>query len=443
MRKSILFILFLILLNGFIPAQQTPWRLANGTEGIRMSDIDIYFSNPDSLYAMGQGINGVFLLSTDRGENWDSIAGTPIHGVFKIDPFDSRKIYLNHDILPFYGNEVLMSIDRGLNWTSLFWGIGHPPYVDAPIIEIDPVDLTTVYVSLNYHNIMRSNDHGNTWDSIPSPNGNALSSFKIAPSNNNIIYAGYAVPTQVFKSKDRGQTWTQMSFPLSEQSRLLLAVHPRDPDIVYATVFSYGFLPGGVYGTTDGGLTWVEKNNGLTNEDWDINDIIINPKLPEELYLGTGIKPLFKSIDSGESWFEFKEGLPGTSSVSSITIDTLNNRIYIGLAAWNRPGIYIYDGITSVEHKCLELSKTFLLYQNYPNPFNSTSVISYYLPKRSLVELTVFNVQGKLIKKLVNTYKSAGNHNVDYAAEKLPSGIYYYHLRVGSSYLVRKAILVK
>ena len=451
MKRHIISARILLLLSFvfiFGMAQQPKWRLAKGTEGINITGVDIFYNQPDSLYAMGQSGDGVLLLSTDCGENWDNIAGAPIHGVFKIDPFNSKRIYLNHDVLPFYGNEILISTDGGLNWISLFYGIGHPPLVAAPIIEIDPVDLITAYVSLNYHNILRSIDHGNSWDSIPSPNGNALSSFVIAPSNNNIIYAAFSQPTQVFKSNNRGQTWTQMSFPLSEQSSLLLAVHPRDPDIVYAAVFSYGSLPGGIYRTNDGGLTWIEKNNGLTNEDWDINTIIINPKNPQELYLGTGIKSLFKSTDSGENWFEFDEGLPDTSSVNSIAIDTLNDRIYVGLASWKRAGIYIYDGITSVEHKNSEISKTFLLYQNYPNPFNSTTTIIYILPKSGNVFLEIFDITGRTVKSLVQHFQQAGAYRTAWngkndANKVVSSGIYLYRLQVNNKILTRKMLLVR
>ena len=119
------------------------WRLANGTEGIRITDVEIYYSDPDTMYALGRGLR----LSTDRGENWDSV-GTGASGVFKIDPFDSKRIYLNHTTLSFDGNEVKMTTDGGLNWVTLFCGMG-PPWIDLPIVEIDPVDLTTVYVTVN------------------------------------------------------------------------------------------------------------------------------------------------------------------------------------------------------------------------------------------------------------------------------------------------------
>jgi len=247
----------IIFLSSFLFAQQPPWRRAIGTGGIFIEDVEIYHSNPDSLYALG---NSSFLLSTDRGEHWDSISPGYTFGAIKIDPFDSKRIYLNHQFLPYYGNHILLSTDGGINWSWLFGGIASPFSLGLPVIEIDPVDLNTVYLDVVPNIFYRSTDRGNTWDSLPSPNRNALSSLAIASSNNQIIYAGYGNPTQVYKSTDRGNSWSLLPFPIYQSTfPMFLAIHPRNSDIVYTSVFSYGSFPGGVYKSTDGGLTWEEK----------------------------------------------------------------------------------------------------------------------------------------------------------------------------------------
>lgn len=435
--KKIFYILSIILIPVTILHPQ--WRLANGTGGIPIWDVEVYYSNPDTVYALGSGL----MLSTDRGENWESV-GTGSSGVFKIDPFDSKRIYLNHAILPFDGNEVKMTNDGGLNWETIFIGHG-PPWIDAPIVEIDPVDLTTVYVTVNYHNIYKSTDHGSNWDSIPPPNGYSFSALAIAPSNNNIIYMGSSAPTLVFKSTDKGQSWTQLPFPLIEPTIVLIAVHPRNSEIVYTAVFSYGGLPGGVYKTTDGGLTWEEKNNGLTNTNWDIETITINPKKNDELYIGTGSEQtdfLFKTTNGGEKWFDFSDGLPDSGGVGSITIDTLNERIYLAVRAFNGSGIYIYDGLSSVENNQIE-TVNYVLEQNFPNPFNSNTIIQYNLPEGVHVELTVYDILGKKVVNLVESYQPEGRYEVNLNANNFTSGIYYYSLIAGKNQFVRKAVLIK
>jgi len=73
MQKYITLFLITLMMITTLSAQQSAWRRANGTEGIRISDIEIYYSNPDTLYASGFGL----MLSTDRGENWQIVSLNP------------------------------------------------------------------------------------------------------------------------------------------------------------------------------------------------------------------------------------------------------------------------------------------------------------------------------------------------------------------------------
>lgn len=67
----------------------------------------------------------------------------------------------------------------------------------------------------------------------------------------------------------------------------------------------------------------------------------------------------------------------------------------------------------------------FYLAQNYPNPFNPSTKISYYLPEQSQVRINIYNILGKHIIELTNDIESAGNYNLKWNADKLPSGFYF------------------
>jgi hypothetical protein len=82
------------------------------------------------------------------------------------------------------------------------------------------------------------------------------------------------------------------------------------------------------------------------------------------------------------------------------------------------------------------------LEQNYPNPFNPTTDIKYQLAKPGFVTITVYNMLGMEIAKLVNEDKSAGIHSLKYDAAHLPSGIYFYRLESGSYVKTKKMILL-
>ncbi len=95
------------------------------------------------------------------------------------------------------------------------------------------------------------------------------------------------------------------------------------------------------------------------------------------------------------------------------------------------------------------LPTKFVLNQNYPNPFNPTTTITYSLPVTRGVEtqytvsLQIFNSLGQKIVTLVNKEQAPGNYSVQFNAENLPSGVYFYTLRAGDFVSTRKMILMK
>jgi len=84
-----------------------------------------------------------------------------------------------------------------------------------------------------------------------------------------------------------------------------------------------------------------------------------------------------------------------------------------------------------------------MLSQNYLNPFNPTTTISYALPERSHVTLTVFNTLGQQVTTLVNSEVDAGYHEARFDATGLASGVYLYRLRAGEYMRTRKLILLR
>jgi hypothetical protein len=89
------------------------------------------------------------------------------------------------------------------------------------------------------------------------------------------------------------------------------------------------------------------------------------------------------------------------------------------------------------------LPSKFVLSQNFPNPFNPSTVISYSVPKTSLVTIKVYNILGKEVTTLVNEQKSAGNYSVQFYGSKLSSGIYFYRMQAGSFVQTKKLLLLK
>jgi len=112
--------------------------------------------------------------------------------------------------------------------------------------------------------------------------------------------------------------------------------------------------------------------------------------------------------------------------------------------------------VTKVEdvYSLSTLPVRYYLHQNYPNPFNPNTIIKFDLPARSQVEVSIYDVNGKLVKKLINDQKEAGYHSIEWNGtdtygRKVSSGIYFYrisakNLRNGSEFIqTKKMVLLK
>lgn len=90
----------------------------------------------------------------------------------------------------------------------------------------------------------------------------------------------------------------------------------------------------------------------------------------------------------------------------------------------------------------------FKLEQNYPNPFNPITNISFTLPVSQQVSLTIFNEQGRLVRKLVSGEFFSGRHTISWDGENdrgsvVASGVYYYRLLTNKSSELKKMIMMR
>jgi hypothetical protein len=79
----------------------------------------------------------------------------------------------------------------------------------------------------------------------------------------------------------------------------------------------------------------------------------------------------------------------------------------------------------------------------YPNPFNPSTVISYQLPLAGIINLTVYDITGRMVAELADGWKNAGVHSVTFDASHLASGVYLYRLEAGEFNASGKMVLMK
>jgi hypothetical protein len=130
--------------------------------------------------------------------------------------------------------------------------------------------------------------------------------------------------------------------------------------------------------------------------------------------------------------------------VTNATVDQVNNTVSLSINKVSN--FVILTGnkvVASVEDSETLVADGFTLSQNYPNPFNPKTTISFEIIKDSQVLLTIYNVLGQKLFDLVNERMISGVHKVNFDATTLPSGTYFYELKVGNQSTVKRMSLLK
>jgi hypothetical protein len=95
------------------------------------------------------------------------------------------------------------------------------------------------------------------------------------------------------------------------------------------------------------------------------------------------------------------------------------------------------------EYPAIEIPNEFRLVGIYPNPFNPTTTIEFDLPVTTEVSFQVYDVQGRLVRELLNENVTAGSHKVEFNGEGYPSGLYFARMQTGAQTMTRKMLLIK
>lgn len=108
----------------------------------------------------------------------------------------------------------------------------------------------------------------------------------------------------------------------------------------------------------------------------------------------------------------------------------------------------VSSGTATAVHSQVEIPDKFSLFQNYPNPFNPETIISYSIASPSQIQLAIFNMNGEVVKSLVNEYQSVGQHSILWNATNnhgtpVSSGVYFYKLTATDFQIFRKMVLMR
>ena len=150
--------------------------------------------------------------------------------------------------------------------------------------------------------------------------------------------------------------------------------------------------------------------------------------------------PLFVTSDSSSFLLSKNSPCIDKGIEVGLEFDYYGNEIYFG----NAPdiGVHEYSSVTSINSENSNINNYFL-YQNYPNPFNPTTTISYQIRQDGFVNVVVYNSLGQMVEELVNKFQSIGKYSVQFEANGISSGIYFYKINTTHFTKVNKMILLR
>lgn len=151
-------------------------------------------------------------------------------------------------------------------------------------------------------------------------------------------------------------------------------------------------------------------------------------------YMGGTLVYSDSSVGVSYMWFGKNEGI--LASVDSQEGSTNPNFTLASDVSFRVPAS---TGI----HSENQLANRFELFQNFPNPFNPTTTIAFNIPRASEVTFSVYNIAGQLVEQRSLGQLSAGRHEIQFRANRLPSGIYFYQIQAGSWKAVKRMVLMK
>lgn len=161
-------------------------------------------------------------------------------------------------------------------------------------VEVDPGNPSIWYAAASSGNLWKTENRGNTWSAIFEAHGSySLGVVVVDPKNSNVVWLGTGENNNqrsvgfgdgLYKSTDAGKSWKRMGLENSEHIQNIL-IDPRNSNVVYVSAIGPLWAPGGdrgLYKTTDGGVTW--KAVLTVSPDTGVTDVVMDSKKPDTLY---------------------------------------------------------------------------------------------------------------------------------------------------------------
>ncbi len=281
-------------------------------------------------------------------------------------------------------------------------------------------------------------------------------------SDTSVVHVEIGKDVVVLDSMDNVNNWSISGVNYDPQGTALTAVDTPRTIGTRALKLNYQFVRSSlgrswvylntdqaVYGLPDTIMIDIKSNN-LNH----IADVIISDDNDELFTASTG---LFATNSTGYETYKiplssFNAIDPSSSFNFPIKLKSIQIKLwYVGAVGDTNNGVLYFDNLrvkyptstTAIPENRREIPLRYNLLQNYPNPFNPNTTIQYDIPETEFVKLEVYDLLGQKVATLVNKRQNAGIYKINFIANNLASGIYFYRLQAGAEMLIRKMILLR
>ena len=445
-----------------IDGGETIFEIDDGVEAVQVNDFDMTDDKNSAWLASKSGIRKVInYLTTPMWTNsiFPMGDGSPYYSV-EMNQTDTNTVFV--------GNvRIYRSVNNGNDWQRVFTP-ENAPYnfpnvgIKALAIEICDFDTNIVMAGFEIQNtdkggLFVSMDGGNSWDQIlieASSVGQDVDvsdiEFNLEGSDTtayvSVLYdLGAPNGRSVYKVTKNGSSWNvQQDFSSSTTSvgyEITASIWDVEVSSSGDTVFAVGTDAG-----TNHPMSYYKPLN--TTALWTPMTTSGFPfaEGKEATAVTLGIDTLYVAVDN-EIYYYDLSGSSWTLGYSYPVGTRINFLYFDELLAGTDYGLFGHfgtGGTTDVyESNDSTIPNEFSLSQNYPNPFNPSTKIKFSLPASSNVKLQVFDILGREIKTLINSFKKAGYYEVQFDASELSSGVYIYRIQADNFISSKKMILLR
>ncbi len=421
MNSKMIFFVIVIVLTAASSARTADWQF-KGLAGCKVISLAADPVNDQNICA---GTDSGLYVTFNGGTNWDArISLEHSFPCLAYPPLASDTILaLASDGA--VSNGLYYSNTAGNSWSMI------SAFSNPRRMGFDPVNPGFMYLCFS-DGILKSQDYG---QSVAIANNGLpdLDILDVVGDGANDLEA-YAVGTNFLAhTVDFGNIWTEITgqFDVPNYNPYRLAFEPNGPETLYVTCYAY------FAHSFNGGLTW----NYTTMTALEITPIVCDPDVPGRLFVGSAAGGgVFISTDAGVSFNAINDNL-GDQHVHSLALDSNG-----GLLAGTDDGVYYLSAPIGIGQSDPAQPKSIRLGQNYPNPFNDRTNIEINLGENTNGLVEVYNISGRLVKKL---YEGIGGRQIlnwdglNDKGRSVSSGIYIYSLKTAKNKIYKRMTYLK